>query len=380
LSGSPCTYVRVGQEGFQISPLPEDSDSDFPLTIGDSLRGTPAGEINQNILLVVTRIPRKSTGSTDQSFARWSSHSVGKTSLPFLLNYISPQGRSVTDTFGYSTDPVPEPSEMLDARALTFPLAGHPLMLQNTPFDINDVPNLLQPSTSDDQLLLEYFFSGQDTTGNQQDPYSSLEQDQPWFGNSRSDYWTIRNGLTDDLMYHLHEFCAALPTGHPECAPNLHLSQGLGLIAPSSISRFVDLYFHHWNQHSPIIHRATFDIEKASLPLLFAIILTGALFSSQDDVAKARMLLSLAEEFAFRDKVFGKLLAGSSPSGPDEEGRSFDALQAAFSIAQVQLREGSASTRKHARSIRFGEIIIVCSTNSYALDEESADNDRLQEQ
>ena len=305
--------------------------------------------------------------------------------MPFLLNYINPQVRSVTDTFGYSTDPAAGDSQMLDGASLDTgeglksSLVGHPVMLRSTPFDMNDVSNLLQPETSDDQLLLEYFFSGQDTSGNQPELDFYFEQDQSWFADPLSDGWAFRNGLTDDLMYHLHEFCASLPVGHPECAPNLNLSQGLGLISPSNISKFVDLYFYHWNRHSPVIHRATFDPGKGSLPLLFAIIVTGALFSSQDEVAKARTLLSLAEEFAFRNKTFRKLLAGSVPSGLDEEQRSLDALQAAFSVAQVQLREGSASTRKHTRSIRFGEIIIVGSTDSHTILGQGADNDRLHE-
>lgn len=315
--------------------------------------------------MAVTRIPRDSLAPAGQKETHHVSQCRGPRTKSFLLNYIDPKVRSVTDTFGYTADPSIEGSKTPGAtlsgagESPSLSLAYHPVMLQSTPFDLDEVSNLLQPVSSNDQQLLEFFFFGQNTSGSQLDldPYSEAEQS--WFTEPLIASWNANNRLTDDFMYHLHEFCSTLPVGHPEANPNLNLTPGLELISPSNITKFVNLYFHHWNHHSPIIHRSTFDPGRASLPLLLVVILTGALFSSQDDAAKARMLLGLAEEYAFRSRPFEKLLAGTPAITFDEDQSSLDALQASFSVAQLQLREGSTSTKKRTRSVRFGQIIRV---------------------
>lgn len=346
------------------------SSEDFPTvsenaTISDLYRWPLVGDINQAVLVAVTRIPRNSLITAAPKERHYNQNTNEQSTTSFLSNYIDPKIRSVPDTFGYTSAPLPEDSTFSDAastnegQTLRLSFAYQPVMLRSTPFDVNEVSNLLQPETSDDHQLLEYFFSGQDATGNSLFLDSSLEEDQSWLVDTFTASWNVNNKLTDDLMYHLHEFCDTLPAGHLQRSPNHNLTQGLELISPSNITKFVNIYFHHWNRHSPVVHRGTFDPEKTSLPLLFVIILTGALFSSQNEAAKAKALLDLAEEFAFRNKPFEKLLAGSSPIGDEEERVSRNALQATFSVAQLQLRESSASTRKNARLTRFGQIITV---------------------
>lgn len=362
----PCTYLRVEQEATRIETLSQNSSTHSKaLTISDLYRWSTAGEINQAILVAVTRIPRDQQASADQREAHHVSQRRGHRTQSFLLNYIDPKVRSVTDTFGYTAgSPLDDPGDSGTesagvGRMSSLSFAYHPVMLQSTPFDANEVPNILQPVSSNDQQLLEYFFLDQNASGTQLDLDPYLEGEQPWFMEPIAASWNVNNRLTDDLMYHLHEFCSTLPAGHPEANPDRNLTPGLELISPSNITKFVNLYFYHWNRHSPIIHRGTFDPGKASIPLLFIVILTGALFSSQDDAAKARALLDLAEEYAFRNRPFERLLAGDPLTGSDGDRTSLDAIQAAFSVAQLQLREGSANVKKHTRSVRFGQIIQV---------------------
>jgi hypothetical protein len=120
------------------------------------------------------------------------------------------------------------------------------------------------------------------------------------------------------------------------------------------------MYFRHWNRHSPVLHHGTFDAEKVSLPLLLMVVVTGALFSlSHDEVAMARNMLQLAEEYTFQNPAFVALLSGMAPKGPTEFRLALEALQAAFSAAQVQLREGIQENRRRIRSLRFRDIISV---------------------
>lgn len=379
----PCTYTRVDQEASQSSQT-HTTRPDTP-TIGHLLCSPVVGEINKNILAAVTRIPRTGRSHTDQRKTQHAAHSGDQSPKPFLLNYIDPKVKSVPETFGYTADETLEDSEVsggvsTDTRdKLNLSLPYHPVMLQSTPFDLNDVADLLQPETWDDQQLLNYFFSGHSPSHNSSTFDASLEEDQSWFTEPLPAHWTINNRLTDDLMYHLHEFCTTLPADHAERDPNNNLAECLDLISPSNIAKFVNLYFHQWNRHSPVIHRATFDPGKASLPLLFAIIVTGALFSSEDEVAKARRLLNLAEEYAFRNKTFVALLQARRPEGSYEEYASREAIQAAFSVAQVQLREGSAAARKHARFMCFDQVITVM-FHIFLFAGETTNKDRLQGQ
>ena len=73
----------------------------------------------------------------------------------------------------------------------------------------------------------------------------------------------------------------------------------------------------------------------------------------------ANSSLNLAEEHAFRNANFENLVSGIAPDESLGNSASFEALQAAFSIAQLQLRKGSLAKRKYTRTVRFGNIIIV---------------------
>lgn len=176
----------------------------------------------------------------------------------------------------------------------------------------------------------------------------------------RSDGDSLGRDLSTEFAEHLTALSISLPREHPEHDPSINLALGLTILTTSNIQTFIRLYFHHWNHHSPIVHRGTFDITTASLPLLLVITLTGALFAwSPDDVILARNMLNIAEEFVFRDPSFCQLCSGVSPNGTFERRLALEALQAAFSITQLQFREGSVQKREYVRTFRFDQIIYV---------------------
>lgn len=166
--------------------------------------------------------------------------------------------------------------------------------------------------------------------------------------------------LPAEFAEHLTTLTLSLPRDHPERAPSINLALGMTIFTEAKIEKFLRLYFHHWNRHSPVVHRRTFDVVDTSLALVLVMTLTGALFSSSpDEVATAQSMLDLAEEFAFRDADFETIASGFFPDGPDGCRRALQALQAAFSAAQLQLREGSTWKRQHVRTDRFDQIIYV---------------------
>ena len=162
-----------------------------------------------------------------------------------------------------------------------------------------------------------------------------------------------------NLLESLTEFTFSLPQDHPEGAPNESLVKAASLFSKERVERFVGHYFRDYCPHSPILHPVTFQASSVSPLLLTVVVVTGALFSSSsNDIELARSILNLVEEYAFSNPVFRKLLLApaATPRRPDDV-ESLQALEAAFFITQVQLREGSPSKRKDARNIRFEEII-----------------------
>lgn len=127
----------------------------------------------------------------------------------------------------------------------------------------------------------------------------------------------------------------------------------------ANVEQFVRLYFCHWYPHCPVLHQQSFDIASVSLPLLFAVCLTGAFYSSsQEIITTARRLLDLAEEYAFGSPAFIALLDKSS-FGKQTFAAGFEALQAAFSVVIIQNWEGTITARRRIRGSRYVEIISV---------------------
>lgn len=127
----------------------------------------------------------------------------------------------------------------------------------------------------------------------------------------------------------------------------------------ANVEQFVRLYFCHWYPHCPVLHQQSFDIASVSLPLLFAVCLTGAFYSSsQEIITTARRLLDLAEEYAFGSPAFIALLDESS-FGKQTFAAGFEALQAAFSVVIIQNWEGTITARRRIRGSRYVEIISV---------------------
>ncbi|OQU93942.1 Fungal specific transcription factor domain-containing protein [Cladophialophora immunda] len=178
-------------------------------------------------------------------------------------------------------------------------------------------------------------------------------------------YDLMGRDLPAEFAEELTTLTLSLPRDHPERAPSINLALGMTIFTEANIERFLWLYFHHWNRHSPVLHRGTFDVADASLALVLVMTLTGALFSlSPGEVTMAQSMLDLAEEFSFRNPDFERIMSGIFPEGPHERRRALQAIQAAFSAAQLQLREGSSCKRQHVRSHRFDQIIYALRTMS----------------
>ncbi|KAH8803429.1 hypothetical protein F5884DRAFT_805488 [Xylogone sp. PMI_703] len=231
-----------------------------------------------------------------------------KTSIPFLLNYTNPENRSLSHTFGFF-------SQSLAIFASPLPNA------------LDDYEsNLLSLDISLGGLFPGYFFGDDERERGQLGDGSCAVAEIDSFS-IKASLHTARLSRTNEIVDHLTEVSLSLPKDHPESAPNANLVRAISLFSSSNIQRLMETYFNQWHRHSPVVHSGTFSIEEASLPLLISVILTGALYSpSTEDVNMARNMLDLAEECAFQDPLFLRILSGSASEACCRSISSFEAF------------------------------------------------------
>ncbi len=103
----------------------------------------------------------------------------------------------------------------------------------------------------------------------------------------------------------------------------------------TNLRQFVRAYFHHLHWYNPIIHRPTFHIETAHLPLLLAVFLFGSLCCTPQDAAlSAREFFDLAEEYVFSHPTLKRPVEDRGSGGGSSE--EIEILQAALTIEIVQ--------------------------------------------
>lgn len=182
--------------------------------------------------------------------------------------------------------------------------------------------------------------------------WSSLIE-RPFFSIMES-YEDLGHAIIDELTH----FTTCLPKTDMATAPNKDIAKGCLLFLSGKNHHFVDTYFERWHHHTPIIHRPSFSIFKAPLPLLLAVLLTGALFSPEsEDVSRATRLLNLAERYIFDHANFRNLLYTTEAEDIRWHTDSLCAIQAAFQIAQIQLHSSCPLQREKVRHERVGQLI-----------------------
>ena len=149
------------------------------------------------------------------------------------------------------------------------------------------------------------------------------------------------------------------------------ISQHLNyLFVPSKIEKSINCYFEFWHQHCPMVHRPSFNIDTAPVPLLISMTLMGAMYSQTDhEVSSAKVALDLAELFIyglddFTDEyeIQQMLKFSATQSQNQTSATSYVALkniQAAYLMIVVQTWAGNAAARKRSIETRFSIVIKV---------------------
>ncbi|KAJ5115148.1 hypothetical protein NUU61_000907 [Penicillium alfredii] len=191
-------------------------------------------------------------------------------------------------------------------------------------FQVAEFPSQLS-STTDDYFLSEY-------------PQEAL------FPSKLSSQLT-------EMMTELVETSKSMGLGASEKQPTLDIMELTTLLRVSNVSVFISAFFHSLHWHLPIVHFPTFDPGKASSPLLLAILLAGATYTTAlDGASLSPRLFDVAEENIFRK--ISNLSTAPSPTDPGHLLSTVQLIQSALIIEMLQFARDDMQTRRRIRIIR----------------------------
>lgn len=132
------------------------------------------------------------------------------------------------------------------------------------------------------------------------------------------------------------------------------------LITSTNLCLCIESFFRHAYRHVPIVHKASFDVATAVLPLLLSTFVVGAVWSyPRDTYFMALEMVELVERSVFENTLFKKL---QDPDIKDLNPRSegvLPLLQAATMLVSISFTFPKAECRRRFREQRFSELTSV---------------------
>ncbi|KAJ8065859.1 hypothetical protein OCU04_004963 [Sclerotinia nivalis] len=325
LSKVPCTYYRStgNHEGPQLLQTTQETGASV-----QQLHGSVPAQFNQ---------------AGNKAAASGIPPQDPRMQFNFLLHYTTPGKDSLLDFFGSSTTTIiPTPTiSMFSAPS------SSSLMPSSSLLDFPDeLEDLMQGNTfpvSDD-----FIWNSEISTPS---IYPSL-------------------AYSSQLESRLQELISQLVTAQDKLskrcdgdAPPFSEEVKNVLLTVPNLVDFTRLYFDHWHPNCPIIHLPTYNLETVSLPLLFAVFLIGAAYSSPRDTASLAVECgTLCEEFVFENYEVKSILRTEQGF---ERPTSLQTVQAAFLVAVLQTWQNGPEARKRMRKKRYSDIVTMARTLGY---------------
>ncbi|KAK2616783.1 hypothetical protein QQS21_000160 [Conoideocrella luteorostrata] len=129
------------------------------------------------------------------------------------------------------------------------------------------------------------------------------------------------------------------------------ISSSIELIfADSNVYQLVTAYFDNWHCHNPMLHRPSFKPSSTFAPLLSAVMLVGAIYSTDEHARAARNCFDAAEEYVFTHESFRELYDPHSGSGVQP-------LQAAYIICILRQWDSHRGSRRRVRLQLYPSIV-----------------------
>lgn len=165
-----------------------------------------------------------------------------------------------------------------------------------------------------------------------------------------SDIISVETALTDIVRrlksHHMR--------GASVVTPDSLLDSARLIFVPDKVDTFVQSYFETWHRHCPVLHRPSFDASTTFTPLLAAIILIGATYSSRGYTEAARNCLDAMESYVFDHEAFQQLV---NPPSSKSATTGIAPLQAAFLVTALQHWDNHHGSRRRMRLQRYADLV-----------------------
>ncbi|KAL2810475.1 hypothetical protein BJX63DRAFT_316784 [Aspergillus granulosus] len=163
----------------------------------------------------------------------------------------------------------------------------------------------------------------------------------------------------NELMLEVIETSKSMRLGGNGGTMSLHdVAQLAPLFTVSNLATFITVFFHSLHWHLPVVHFPTFDPGNTFNPLLLAIFLTGAAYSSSSNNSTLLpSLLDVAEEHIFRQITTLSTQCAPPKNNITHQCSTIQLMQAALIIEMLQFGQEKVETRRRIRIIRHPSLI-----------------------
>lgn len=136
----------------------------------------------------------------------------------------------------------------------------------------------------------------------------------------------------------------------------------LQFFSPTSIERYLTLFWFAWHPNCPFIHRSSFDSTTCHLNLVIAMVVIGACISPvESDRAMANVWFNVVEEIIFNDPAFSiNSMSQVHETTKHTATDRLSTLQAGYCVCLYQTWEGTKDDKLRARRHRYNAVIGVC--------------------
>jgi hypothetical protein len=131
-------------------------------------------------------------------------------------------------------------------------------------------------------------------------------------------------------------------------------------LTPNNLGLCIENFFHHAYRHVPIVHKASFEIASAELPLLLCVFVVGAVWSyPRDTYFMALDAVELVERCVFENALFRRLQDAETKDLNAQSKGVLPLLQAATMLVSISFAFPNAEYRRRFREQRFSDMIAV---------------------
>ncbi|KAF2627249.1 hypothetical protein BU25DRAFT_60025 [Macroventuria anomochaeta] len=132
------------------------------------------------------------------------------------------------------------------------------------------------------------------------------------------------------------------------------------LLTPTNLELCVESFFQYAYRHVPIVHKSSFEIVSAELPLLLSIFVVGAVWSyPRDTYFMVLDIVELTERCIFESDLFKTLQGPDSKYVTASSPGVLSLLQAATMLVSISFAFPNADQRRRFRSQRFFDLMSI---------------------